>query len=43
MDLYFNLSREGDEIASSQCGDYEKFQDDLLEILEEERLFIARW
>lgn len=43
MDSYFNLSRESDEIASSQGGDYDKFQDDLLEILEEERLFIARW
>jgi len=38
MDLYFNLSKEGDDIASSQGGDYDKFQDDLLEILEEERL-----
>jgi hypothetical protein len=42
LDSYFNLNPEVEDVSSSG-RDFEKFGDDLLEILEEERIQTVRW
>lgn len=41
LDTFYNLNQ--DEEVSNSGGDYEKFQDDLGDYIEEGRLLIATW